>query len=186
MHLLVGLGNPGKSYENTRHNVGFMLLDAIAAHHGFNGWSGKFQGLATSGTAGGKKLVLLKPQTYMNLSGASVQAAAAFYKIKPENMLVVHDELDIAVGAMRYKTGGGDAGHNGLKSITAALGPNYGRLRLGIGRPEHKSQVADYVLHPFGAADALIISERLSALAANLPDLLDEPVKLLAKLGNSA
>lgn len=186
MNLLVGLGNPGKSYENTRHNVGFMLLDAVAEHYGMPGWNKKFEGLTTSGTVDGKKLVLLKPQTYMNLSGNSVQAAAAFYKIKPEHMLVVHDELDLAVGAMRYKTGGGDAGHNGLKSITAALGPNYGRLRLGIGRPEHKSQVADYVLHPFGAADALTIAERLSALSTHLPDLLAEPVKLLAKLGNSA
>jgi peptidyl-tRNA hydrolase, PTH1 family len=185
MHLLIGLGNPGKTYANTRHNVGFMLLDAIAGAYGFPAWQAKFQGHFTSGNVGGVKVGLLKPHTFMNLSGSSVQAAATFYKIAPEQLMTVHDDLDLELGKLKYKRGGSDAGHNGLKSITAALGPNYGRLRIGIDRPTHKSQVADYVLQPFTVTQALPIAEQLAALTSHLPELLEDPVKLLAKLGNS-
>jgi peptidyl-tRNA hydrolase, PTH1 family len=186
MKLIIGLGNPGKQYLFTRHNVGFMLQDVLAHVYGCSSWQSKFQGLVSTGAIAGHKVVLLKPQTFMNLSGQSVQAAAAFYKIKPEDMLVVHDELDLALGHLKYKKGGSDAGHNGLKSITAALGANYGRLRIGIGRPEHKSEVSSYVLNPFDASQSLIIAERLGTLASHAPELLTDPIKLLAKLGNPA
>lgn len=187
MHLLVGLGNPGTEYALTRHNAGFMLADSIARAYAFPGWTAKHKGHVTKGNAGGLPLVLLKPQTYMNLSGQSVQAAASFYKIPPENILVAHDELDLPLAQLKYKTGGGDAGHNGLKSITQMLGtPNYARLRIGIGRPAHKSQVSDYVLHTFPPAEELEIIQRLAWLTENIGGLLTNPHATLAKLKATA
>ncbi|TCO72107.1 aminoacyl-tRNA hydrolase [Rhodovulum euryhalinum] len=154
MRLFVGLGNPGAKYAGNRHNIGFMAVDRIAADHGFSPWRSKFQGQAAEGRLGTEKIVLLKPETYMNLSGDSVQAAVQFYKLAPSDVTVFHDELDLAPGKCRLKQGGGHAGHNGLRSIHAHIGPDYARVRLGIGHPGHKDRVSAYVLSDFAKADA--------------------------------
>ncbi|MFC2969260.1 aminoacyl-tRNA hydrolase [Acidimangrovimonas pyrenivorans] len=153
MRLLVGLGNPGAKYARNRHNIGFMALDRIAEDHGFTPWRSRFQGLVSEGRLGSEKVVLLKPQTFMNLSGQSVGEAMRFYKLTPNDITVFHDELDLAPGKCRVKQGGGHAGHNGLRSIHAHIGAEYGRVRLGIGHPGHKDRVAGYVLHDFARAD---------------------------------
>ena len=154
MRLFVGLGNPGAKYAGNRHNIGFMAVDRIAADHGFVPWKRAFHGAMAEGRLGNEKVGLLKPETFMNLSGQSVQAAVAFYKLALNEVVVLHDELDLAPGKLRVKQGGGHAGHNGLRSIHAALGEGYGRVRLGIGHPGHKDAVAAYVLHDFAKADA--------------------------------
>jgi PTH1 family peptidyl-tRNA hydrolase len=146
VRLFVGLGNPGTEYVATRHNAGFWAVEWLAQHYGASVWKTQFGGLATTVTLAGDKVLLLKPQTYMNRSGGSVQAAMAFYKLPPDAITVFHDELDIPPATIRTKTGGGAAGHNGLKSIDAAIGKEYHRVRLGIGRPPEKHQVTDYVL----------------------------------------
>ena len=153
MRLFVGLGNPGAKYARNRHNIGFMALDRIAEDHGFGPWRAKFQGQVSEGRLGLEKVLLLKPETYMNLSGNSVSAAAQFYKIGPEDVIVFHDELDLAPGKCRFKTGGGHAGHNGLRSIHAQFSDKYHRVRMGIGHPGHKDAVSHYVLHDFPKAD---------------------------------
>lgn len=154
MKLWVGLGNPGGKYAYNRHNIGFMAVERIAADHGFAPWRAKFHGEVAEGRLGDERIILLKPGTYMNLSGQSVRAAADFYKIDPADVLVFHDELDLAPGKLRLKHGGGHAGHNGLRSIHAHLGTDgYGRVRLGIGHPGNKAAVASYVLHDFARAD---------------------------------
>lgn len=182
MHLIVGLGNPGKTYRETRHNIGWMVVDEIARAHGLK-WSKKFKGDVAGGKVAGQPVALLKPHTYMNVSGESVQPAAAFYKVEPANILVVQDEIDLPFLHLKHKVGGGDAGHNGLKSITQALGtPEYRRLRIGIGRPVHKSQVADFVLQPFTPGEALDVSALCTNIAEHLPELLAAPAGILAKL----
>lgn len=153
MRLFVGLGNPGPKYAQNRHNFGFMALDRIASDHGFAPWRSKFQAEICEGTLGGTKVLLLKPQTFMNLSGQSVGEAARFYKIAVGDVMVFHDELDLAPGKVRVKQGGGHAGHNGLRSIHQHLSPDYGRVRLGIGHPGHKDRVSGYVLADFAKAD---------------------------------
>jgi PTH1 family peptidyl-tRNA hydrolase len=153
MKLFVGLGNPGPKYAGNRHNIGFMALDRIAADHGFGPWKAAFKGEVAEGRLGSAKVLLLKPGTFMNLSGQSVQAAMAFYKLGPEAVTVFHDELDLAPGKCRVKQGGGHAGHNGLRSISGMVGEAYARVRLGIGHPGHKDAVAGYVLHDFAKAD---------------------------------
>ena len=153
--LVVGLGNPGREYSSTRHNVGFMVADELAARHG-GSWRSKFSGEVADVRLDGARLVLLKPQTYMNESGRSVSAAVRFYKMDPQDVLAVHDEVDLDVGRMQARMGGGLAGHNGLRSVAASLGtPEFLRLRVGVGRPERGDPrpVADWVLSPF-AADA--------------------------------
>lgn len=153
MKLFAGLGNPGGKYAGNRHNIGFMAVERIAADHGFGPWQKNFHGLVAEGRLGAEKVILLKPGTFMNLSGQSVQSAIAFYKIPLADLMVFHDELDLAPGKIKIKQGGGHAGHNGLRSISGALGEGYGRVRLGIGHPGHKDAVADYVLHDFAKAD---------------------------------
>ena len=153
MRLFIGLGNPGAKYAGNRHNIGFMAVDRIAADHGFPAFRAKFQGLVSEGRLGTERVVLLKPETFMNLSGQSVRAAMDFYKAEPADLVVFHDELDLAPGKCRTKMGGGHAGHNGLRSIHAHIGDAYGRVRLGIGHPGHKDRVADYVLSDFAKAD---------------------------------
>jgi peptidyl-tRNA hydrolase, PTH1 family len=153
MKLWVGLGNPGAKYRMNRHNIGFMAVDRIAADHGFGPWRKAFSGLASEGRLGDEKIILLKPETFMNLSGQAVQAAVAYHKLPLADVIVFHDELDLAPGKMRLKQGGGHAGHNGLRSIHGHLGEGYGRVRLGIGHPGHKDLVAAYVLHDFARAD---------------------------------
>ncbi|WP_062229349.1 aminoacyl-tRNA hydrolase [Aureimonas frigidaquae] len=153
MLLIAGLGNPGPRYSANRHNIGFMAVDAIQRDPAFSPWSKKFKGEISEGRIGSEKVLLLKPQTFMNLSGDSVAAAAAFYRIEPKDIIVLHDELDLPPGKVRVKTGGGHGGHNGLKSIDAHLGRDYRRVRLGIGHPGAKELVSPYVLSDFAKVD---------------------------------
>ncbi|MEN8837935.1 MAG: aminoacyl-tRNA hydrolase [Celeribacter marinus] len=153
MRLFVGLGNPGGKYAENRHNIGFMAVERIADDHGFAPWRSKFQGKVSEGTLGHEKVVLLKPDTFMNLSGQSVGEAMRFYKLTPADVVVFHDELDLAPGKVRVKTGGGHAGHNGLRSIHQHIGADYDRVRMGIGHPGHKDRVAGYVLSDFAKAE---------------------------------
>ncbi|MDP3959487.1 MAG: aminoacyl-tRNA hydrolase [Pseudorhodobacter sp.] len=169
MKLFIGLGNPGAKYARNRHNVGYMAVDRIAAEHGFGPWRARFQGVAAEGGLGGEKVVLLKPETFMNLSGQSVGEAQRFYKLPPEDLVVFHDELDLAPGKARVKQGGGHAGHNGLRSIHAHIGEAYGRVRLGIGHPGHKDAVAPYVLSDFAKADAGWLEDLLCGISEGAP-----------------
>jgi PTH1 family peptidyl-tRNA hydrolase len=171
MKLFVGLGNPGAQYQNTRHNVGWMAVDAIAAAHGFGPERSKFQGRLCEGTLAGETVMILKPQTYMNLSGQSVGEAARFLKIAPADVVAFHDELDLAPGRLRVKQGGGHAGHNGLRSMHQHIGPDYGRVRIGIGHPGDKNRVADYVLHPFHKSDRDWLDPLLEGVAEGAPKL---------------
>ncbi len=173
MKLFVGLGNPGAKYARNRHNIGFMALDQIASDHGFPAWRGKFQGQVTEGRLGRDKVLLLKPGTYMNKSGQSVAEAAQFYKLGPEDVIVLHDELDLTPGKCRVKDGGGHAGHNGLRSIHAHLGQDYRRVRLGIGHPGHKDQVANYVLHDFAKADEAWLDDLIRGISDGAAALAD-------------
>ena len=153
MLLWVGLGNPGAKYAGNRHNIGFMVMDAIGDDHHFTADKPQFKGMVRQGLIGGKKVLLLKPMTFMNESGQSVQAAMSFYKIPLDNVTVFHDELDLALGKFRMKTGGGIAGHNGLRSIRQHCGENFHRARLGIDHPGHKDRVHSYVLSDFAKAE---------------------------------
>jgi len=153
MKLFVGLGNPGAKYAQNRHNIGFMAVDIIAEKYSFSSWRTKFQGQICEGKLGDIKVLLLKPSTFMNLSGQSVEKTARFHKIALDEITVFHDELDLAPGKVRLKQGGGHAGHNGLRSIHEHLGADYARVRLGIGHPGHKDAVANFVLHDFPKVD---------------------------------
>ncbi len=166
--LIAGLGNPGESYARHRHNVGFMAVDAIAERHRFAPWRQRYRGLISEGVLSGRKTLLLKPMTYMNESGASVGDAARYLKLPSDEIIAVHDELDLAPGKLRVKTGGSDAGHNGLRSITASLGPDYRRVRVGIGHPGAPA-VLSYVLHDFSKADKEWLVPLLDAIAEAAP-----------------
>ncbi|WP_270728188.1 aminoacyl-tRNA hydrolase [Shimia sp. Alg240-R146] len=165
MKLFVGLGNPGTKYQNNRHNIGFMALDRIADDHGFAPWKGKFQGSLTEGRLGSEKVLLLKPETFMNLSGQSVGEAMRFYKLAAEDVVVFHDELDLAAGKLKYKKGGGHAGHNGLRSMHQHIGETYGRVRMGIGHPGRKDLVSHYVLHDFHKMDQDWLDDMLRGIS---------------------
>jgi PTH1 family peptidyl-tRNA hydrolase len=165
MRLFVGLGNPGPKYARNRHNIGFMAVDRIAADHDFPPFRAKFQGLLSEGRLGRERVAILKPQTFMNLSGQSVGEALRFFKVEPAEVIVFHDELDLAPGKLRVKTGGGHAGHNGLRSLHAHIGEGYQRVRLGIGHPGHKDRVAPYVLSDFAKADADWIDDLLRGIS---------------------
>ncbi|MDE3122746.1 MAG: aminoacyl-tRNA hydrolase [Paracoccaceae bacterium] len=165
MRLFVGLGNPGAQYARNRHNIGFMAVDRIAADHGFSPWRARFQGEVAEGRLGAEKVVLLKPSTFMNLSGQSVGEAMRFFKLTPEDVVVFHDELDLPPGKLRLKQAGGHAGHNGLRSIHQHIGEDYGRVRIGIGHPGHKDRVAGYVLHDFAKADEGWIDDLLRGIS---------------------
>ncbi len=173
MRLIVGLGNPGAEYQYNRHNIGFMAADEIIRRHNLSERGKKFQGLLADGMIGGEKVLVLKPQTYMNLSGQSVQAAAAFYKIPADQIIVFHDEMDLSAGKIRVKFSGGAAGHNGLRSIDEHLGQNYWRVRLGIGRPDSKERVTGHVLGNFAKAD----QEWIEKLLASIGDHAERLVK---------
>jgi len=174
MKLFVGLGNPGAKYAGNRHNIGFVALDRIASDHGFGPWKSAFKAQVAEGRLGSDKVLLLKPQTFMNLSGESVRAALDFYKLAPADVTVFHDELDLAPGKCRVKQGGGHAGHNGLRSIHQHLGTDaYGRVRLGIGHPGHKDAVAAYVLHDFAKADQDWLDDLMRGLSDGAPALAD-------------
>ncbi|SUZ34006.1 Peptidyl-tRNA hydrolase [Roseibaca ekhonensis] len=165
MKLFAGLGNPGAKYAGNRHNIGFMAMDAIADGHGFAPWRSKFQGEVSEGRLGSEKVVLLKPHTFMNLSGQSVAEALRFFKLDLADLTVFHDELDLAPGKLRLKQGGGHAGHNGLRSIHGHLGPDYARVRLGIGHPGHKDRVSPYVLSDFAKADQTWLNDLMRGIS---------------------
>ncbi len=171
MKLIVGLGNPGAKYARNRHNIGFMALDRIAEDHGFAPWKSKHQGVTTEGRFGAERAVLLKPETFMNNSGQSVQAAMRFHKLEPSDVIVLHDEIDLAPGKVKCKTGGGHAGHNGLRSIHAHIGPDYDRVRLGVGHPGHKDAVPGYVLRDFPKADEGWLDDVLRGISDGAPEL---------------
>lgn len=173
MKLFVGLGNPGTKYAHNRHNIGFMALDQIASDHGFAPWRKKFQGQLTEGRLGREKVILLKPETFMNLSGQSVGEAMRFFKLTPADITVFHDELDLIPGKCRVKMGGGHAGHNGLRSIHQHIGAEYQRVRLGIGHPGQKDRVAGYVLHDFPKADEVWLDDVLRGIGDGAPNLAD-------------
>ncbi|RST30495.1 aminoacyl-tRNA hydrolase [Sphingomonas ginkgonis] len=166
MQIWVGLGNPGTQYALHRHNVGFMALDAIAEVHRFSPWTKKFRGLIAEGRVGREKVLALKPQTFMNDSGDSVQAALRFYKLPVDSLTVFHDELDLAPFKVKVRIGGGLAGHNGLRSIDAHLGPDFRRVRVGIGHPGHKDKVTPHVLGNYAKREMDPLADMLGAMAA--------------------
>jgi PTH1 family peptidyl-tRNA hydrolase len=167
MHLIVGLGNPGDKYRKNRHNIGFLAVEEIAKRHGFPPFREKFKGLISEGTIAGEKALILKPQTFMNESGESVEAAAQFYKLNPGDITIVYDEIDLVPGKSRIKRGGGNGGHNGLRSIDPRIGTDYRRIRLGVGHPGHKDAVMPWVLGDFSKADLDWLDPLLTALADN-------------------
>ncbi|MET3581594.1 PTH1 family peptidyl-tRNA hydrolase [Mesorhizobium robiniae] len=164
MLLFAGLGNPGAKYANHRHNVGFMAADAIARRHSFSPWSKKFQGLIAEGTLAGEKIILIKPQTFMNNSGQSIGEALRFYKLAPSALTVFYDEIDLADGKVRVKTGGGAGGHNGIRSIDGHIGNAYRRVRIGVGHPGVKEFVQHHVLGDFAKADREWLEPLLDAI----------------------
>jgi PTH1 family peptidyl-tRNA hydrolase len=169
--LIAGLGNPGAEYARNRHNAGFMAADVLHESYDFAPWRRRFEGAVSEGKIAGRKTYLLKPMTYMNDSGDSVAAAMRFFKLPVSALTVIHDEIDLAAGKLKVKTGGGDAGHNGLRSITAALGPDYRRVRIGVGHPGSKARVHGHVLNNFSKADEDWLVPMLSAIAEASPFL---------------
>jgi PTH1 family peptidyl-tRNA hydrolase len=170
--LIVGLGNPGANYEGNRHNIGFMAVDRMASDYHFPNWNKKFQGQLCEGAIDGKKVLLLKPLTYMNLSGEAVGKTARFYKIPVEKIIVLHDELDLPLGKLRVKRSGGNGGHNGLKSIDAHMGKDYVRVRLGIAHPGDREQVTNHVLSDFSKAEQQTVDEQLMEVSRHIGLLL--------------
>lgn len=173
MFLLVGLGNPGTKYAGNRHNIGFMAVDEIVRRHGFSTWRKRFHGEVSEGTLGLEKILVLKPLTYMNESGQSVGDAIRYLDIEPERVIVIYDEIDLMAGKVRVKLGGGAAGHNGIRSITAHIGPHYTRVRLGVGHPGDKTLVHPHVLSDFAKADKVWLSPLLDAVAEYAPLLVE-------------
>ncbi|HEX4177824.1 MAG TPA: aminoacyl-tRNA hydrolase [Rhizomicrobium sp.] len=181
--LIAGLGNPGSQYAKNRHNAGFIVVDMLHAHYKFGPWKAKFDALLSEGTLGGRKTYLLKPQTYMNLSGDSIGPALRFFKLPLEALVVIHDEIDLAAGKLKVKAGGGDAGQNGLRSITATLGPDYRRVRLGIGHPGEKSRVSGHVLQNFSKDDIGWLQPLVEAMVEAAPLLAkDDDAGFMSKV----
>jgi PTH1 family peptidyl-tRNA hydrolase len=170
--LLIGLGNPGKGYAGNRHNIGFMVIDRIAEHYEFSRWARKFGGSVCEDVIGKHKVLAFKPLGYMNTSGSPSGEAAHFYKIPPEKIIVFHDELDLPLGKIRVKCGGGNGGHNGLKSLDAHLGKDYWRVRIGIGHPGDKDMVSDYVLSDFSKTERPVMALMAEEVAHHIPLLL--------------
>ena len=181
--LVAGLGNPGSQYAKNRHNAGFIVVDELHAQYKFGPWKAKFDGLLSEGALGGRKTYLLKPQTYMNLSGDSIGPALRFFKLPLEALVVIHDEIDLAAGKLKVKTGGGDAGQNGLRSITATLGPDYRRVRLGIGHPGDKDRVTGHVLQNFSKDDVSWLKPLVEAMVEAAPLLAkDDDAGFMSKV----
>lgn len=171
MLLLVGLGNPGAEYARNRHNIGFMVIEALVSHYRLSTKKKRFQGITNEGTIAGEKVLALRPQTYMNESGRSVGGAAHFFKLTPDQVFVFHDEIDLEFGKVRVKTGGGAAGHNGIKSITQQMGPDFHRIRLGVGHPGGEGRVHGHVLGDFGKDEMKTVEEMVDVAVRNV-DLL--------------
>lgn len=186
MKLFVGLGNPGGEYTNHRHNVGFMALDRIASSHDFSQWKSRFHSEFADGRLDGARVLLLKPQTFMNESGRAVSEAARYLKIDPADVIVFYDEIDLAPGKLKVKTGGGNAGHNGLRSITQHFDNDYQRVRIGVGHPGDKGRVANYVLSNFSKADQVWLTPMLDDMADAAPLLAgDAPDKFLSTVARA-
>ena len=177
MLILVGLGNPGRNYARHRHNVGFRVVDALAARYELAAARPRFHSSVAAGVIAGRRVLLLKPRTFMNDSGRAVGAALRFYKLRPRDVLVAHDDLDLVLGKVRVKTGGGAAGHNGLRSIDARIGRGYRRMRLGIGHPGDRGRVRGHVLSEFDAAEADLLDRVVDAVCTAMPLLIagDDP-----------
>lgn len=171
MLVIAGLGNPGSQYAHHRHNVGFMAADAIARRHSFSPWKKKFRAEIAEGELAGEKVLLIKPQNFMNVSGEAVGEALRFYKLTPADLVVLYDELDLPPGKVRVKTGGGAGGHNGIRSLDAHCGKDYRRVRIGIGHPGDKARVHNHVLGDFAKADAEWLQPLLDAIADAAPVL---------------
>lgn len=183
MFLVAGLGNPGEEYAKTRHNIGFMAADEIHGRYNFTPFKTKFEGLLAEGTIDGEKVLLLKPQTFMNLSGQSVGKVANFYKIPPQNIIVIHDDKDLALGKLKAKIGGSAGGHNGLKNIDSQIGQEYNRIRIGVGSPkEHNTDTVNFVLSRFSKAEMDILQERLDFIAATIGELIKKGVAQYSNL----
>ncbi|MGB1069529.1 MAG: aminoacyl-tRNA hydrolase [Henriciella sp.] len=174
MYIFLGQGNPGQKYAGNRHNVGFMVMDALAEHFGFGPWRRKFLGAVCEGQIGSQKVLLLKPETFYNESGQAAQAAANFYKVTAGDVTVFHDEIDLAPGRVRVKRGGGHSGNNGVRSMIAHLGADIRRIRIGVGHPGDKTKVMPYVLADFSKADADWVGPLLAAICKAAPLLLTE------------
>jgi PTH1 family peptidyl-tRNA hydrolase len=171
MMLFVGLGNPGSQYEKNRHNVGFMAVSRIVENYSFSPWKNKFQGSISNGLLRNQKIIILKPNTFMNLSGQSVGEVIRFYKIPSSKVIVFHDEIDFPLGKLKFKSGGGHAGHNGLRSISEHIGSDYIRIRIGVGHPGNKNAVANYVLGDFSKVEQETITQILEVISTEAPDL---------------
>ena len=169
MLVIAGLGNPGEKYAGNRHNIGFMAADEIVRRHSFAGWKNKFSSEISEGKFGSEKVIVVKPQTFMNESGRALGELLRFYKLKDADLTVIYDELDLAPGKIRVKTGGGAGGHNGIKSVDAHCGNNFRRIRLGIGHPGSREKVTGYVLNDFSKQDAEWLEQLLQAVAENAP-----------------
>jgi PTH1 family peptidyl-tRNA hydrolase len=167
MRLFVGLGNPGTKYQGNRHNIGFMVVDEIARRHGFAPWRRRFQGETSEGALAGERVILLKPATYMNLSGNAVQDASQFFKLTEDDVVVFHDEIELPPAKVRVKVGGGIAGHNGLRSISAHIGNEYRRVRLGVGHPGVKELVHAHVLNDFAKSERPWVEALVDVVAEN-------------------
>ena len=173
MLLLVGLGNPGPGYAKNRHNLGFMAVDEIVHRHGFGPFRRRFQSDISEGRVGHEKLLVLKPLQYMNRSGLPIKSAADFYKLEPEEIIVIYDEIDLAPGKVRVKKGGGHGGHNGIRDVARHMGPDFWRVRVGVGHPGDKDRVEGYVLQDFPKAEWPLIERVIAAVAEELPLLVD-------------
>jgi len=177
MFLVVGLGNPGEEYAKTRHNIGFMAADEIHSRYNFAPFKSKFEGLIAEGTIEGEKVLLLKPQTFMNLSGNSVSKVASFYKIEPQNIIVIHDDKDLALGKLKAKIGGSAGGHNGLKNIDSHIGTEYNRIRVGAGSPkEHHTDTINFVLSRFSKEEMTVLEEKLDFIASSIGELIKKGI----------
>jgi len=184
MFLLVGLGNPGPKYQKNRHNIGFMAVDEIVRRHSFSEWRNRFQGLVSEGRLNGEKILVLKPETYMNNSGQAVGEAMRFFKLTPPEVFIIYDELDLALGKLRVKQGGGTSGHNGLKSIDAHIGKDYWKLRVGISHPGDKEKVLGHVLGDFSKSETADLEAMIDAIARSIPELFTSDAStFMSKIG---